>query len=296
MPTKPRSTLLNRQLALAEAEDLISLACPLLQEIVNYSTTVFRACAASASGEENEDFASLMLYLHMIEFSDGIELLLASSCAVPAIPLVRSCFEVLLKLEYILQESEHYVDRALSWLAHEYARVRIRSRAFLDDTSGVGKPIRKLLRADKHVGNIAWPTPRELQNDSEPMCRLLRRPQFKGLEAFPSIEELAKRTRCYGQYTVFYRRWSSVSHGQDVSRYVTTTSGGEQAVWSLRNARYFQQVAEFAAFFLLEGTRMMLERFCPTHLPDREMWLTQEVDERFRKLSQLEITVTEASA
>ena len=100
MTTEPLKTLLDRELSKADAKEVISIASPLLQELVNYSTNAFARCATSTTGKENEDLATLLLYLHIIEMIDGVEVLLSQSCAIPAIPLVRSSFEALIRDNY----------------------------------------------------------------------------------------------------------------------------------------------------------------------------------------------------
>ena len=41
-----------------------------------------------------------------MEMTDGIEVLISQACVVPAIPLLRSSFEALISMEYILEKEE----------------------------------------------------------------------------------------------------------------------------------------------------------------------------------------------
>jgi hypothetical protein len=59
MPTEPLETLLYRDLSKVAAKEIIEIASPLLQELVNYSTNAFRRCESSTTGNENEDVAVL---------------------------------------------------------------------------------------------------------------------------------------------------------------------------------------------------------------------------------------------
>ena len=81
--TKPLESILYRELSMAEAKEIIELASPLMQELVNYATNVLARCATSRtlSGREDEDVAALALYRHVIELTDGIEVLLSRSCS-----------------------------------------------------------------------------------------------------------------------------------------------------------------------------------------------------------------------
>ena len=55
-----------------------------------------------------------MLFLNIIETADGLEVLFSNSCSNSAIPLLRSLFEAVNSLEYILEKD--FEKRSLSWL------------------------------------------------------------------------------------------------------------------------------------------------------------------------------------
>jgi hypothetical protein len=109
-PTEPAFKLLNRSQSIADAKPLIERASPLLREIVNYSTNVFMRCM-HAGNSGSKDLPAFTLYLHMIEMTDGIEVLMSQACCEPAVPLLRSSFEASMSLRYMLQED--YENRSL---------------------------------------------------------------------------------------------------------------------------------------------------------------------------------------
>jgi hypothetical protein len=88
MPTDEYKPLLDRQEAIGNAEPLAQVACPLLREVINHASWAFRRCdaASDAHGAENEDLAAFVLYRHLIELTDGIEVLCSASCVNAAIP------------------------------------------------------------------------------------------------------------------------------------------------------------------------------------------------------------------
>ncbi|MFH1085671.1 MAG: DUF5677 domain-containing protein, partial [Chloroflexota bacterium] len=235
MPTQPLDRLLDREFSVVAARELIDMVSPLLVEIINYGTNVFARCATLGTSEPNEDLAPLMLYLHMLEFTDGIEALLRQSCVYPAIPLLRSCFEAYLQLEYILQDDGEYTNRSLGWLAH-YARTRVKNREYFDPTSKVGTPIANLLRSDELCRNIEWPTPFAIKKDNEALSKLVRNMPKEAQGVVFQTEKLAKELSRYAQYTLLYRHWSSISHAVDVSRFIARSRDGGEGVRSLRNA------------------------------------------------------------
>lgn len=75
MPTKPLETVLYRELSQVAVNDIIEIASPLLQEVVNYSTNAFARCLDASVDEGHEDTSILTLYRHTIEMTDSIEIL-----------------------------------------------------------------------------------------------------------------------------------------------------------------------------------------------------------------------------
>ena len=75
MPSESFKELLDRDLAKAEAANLIEATCPLLREIVNYATSAcvrcMRAPDRGKAGEGNESVAPFVLYQQLIEQTDA---------------------------------------------------------------------------------------------------------------------------------------------------------------------------------------------------------------------------------
>ena len=132
MPTEPRQDVLYRELSQIQANELNKVISPLLQEVINFATNVFIRCMSYSEGDENVDLAPFALYRHIMELSDGIEVLLSNACPVPAIPLLRSSFEALLSLEFITEDTDLYERRSLTWLA-SYVRKRLAVYESLSD-------------------------------------------------------------------------------------------------------------------------------------------------------------------
>src|SRR6185369_4224963 len=97
--------ILDPHFSIAGTRELIDIASPLLREVVNHATWAYARCQGEPSFEyiESECVASFMLYRHVIEFTDSIEVLVANGCSVPALTLLRSSFEACLGLEYIME-------------------------------------------------------------------------------------------------------------------------------------------------------------------------------------------------
>ncbi len=88
MPTKPLENLLDRNHSKFLAREIIDDCSPLLLEMINFATNVFGRCITTPGLKVNVDEAVLMLYLHIIEMTDGVEVLLPH----PRYPLVKKFF------------------------------------------------------------------------------------------------------------------------------------------------------------------------------------------------------------
>ena len=137
MPTKPLESVLYRELSILSTRDFIEVASPLLQELVNYGTNALVRCATSRSGGVDEDLAVLTLYRQVIEATDGAEVLVSSACAGATVPLLRTSFEALLSMDYILEDPSSYARRSLSWLVG-YVRQRLDMLERLDPSTTKG--------------------------------------------------------------------------------------------------------------------------------------------------------------
>lgn len=298
MPTDSLQSVLYRELSIAEAKQLINLACPLLQELINYSTSAFIRCFTSAKGDENEDLAAFALYRHIIEVTDGTEVLIANSCAAAAIPLVRSSFEALLALEYIVEAPSLYITRSLSWLA-AYVRRKLKFYESLLPTTPRGQEFLKVIDEDKTVKDFTLPPSEDVQAAIDNLRSLLSREQFKPIEEEftryrrpphwyslfkgpKNLRELANHVKRNAQYEVLYRQWSLATHAQDFSPFIAVGPRGEKGIRRIRDPREIKAIATFASTFLLDATRLLIDTFRPGET--WRNWYMREVRQRYIQL------------
>jgi hypothetical protein len=301
MPTKPLESLLYRELSKADAREVIEVASPLLQELVNYGTNLVARCMDSARGEENENFAVPMLYLHIIEMADGVECLIAQSCAEPAWPLIRSQLEALLAINYILEPGADYVQRSLSWLA-AYAHNRISYYENLDPSTRNGQRYQQALASDVVMQRVTSPPTAQVQAAIANMQALLARPQFQAIEAEfqrlqargrrhvqwyelfggpQNLRMLARHLKQEARYDLLYGPLSAIAHAHDVSRFIGRTAQGESGLVRLRNPAAIRDVAKSAASYTMEATRLVLTKFRAGEKDAFAAWYMREVQERF---------------
>ncbi len=302
MPTQPLETILYRELSIASAREAIDNVSPLLQEVVNYSTNVFARCVSSAPGEI-ENYAVPLIYLHMIEMTDGIEVLLSKSCPTPAKLLLRSLFEALLFIEYILEEN--YENRALAWIAF-FVRKRLALYRSHDPSTNEGRHFRALLKNDKLVGDIRIQYPAEfddfithyeedllnspklepVQREIERYKREKSRKPRRWYHIFGpqppkktphSVEQLAKHLDMTAMYEILYREWSAIHHVTEPARFISTTKNKRQAIRPLRDPSEIEMVADFAEVFMVYATRLILRKFRPGEERALAEWHLREV-------------------
>lgn len=304
MPTKQFEPLLYRELRKIEAKGVIEIASPLLQEEVNYATNAFQRCQASSTGTKDEDLPLLVSYLHVIEMTDGIEVLVSQNCPIPAVPLLRSSFEALLTIDYILEAD--YQLRAFAWLVC-YVRDRLGEYEMLDHSLPRGKEFFAMLETDKASKYMKLPSFPNLAQAIQNLKSLLinnpnyqvadseyqslkskrkRKPNWYSLFGGPSnLRELARHLNRGAQYDILYRYWSRVTHADDLSRFLTKTDEGYPGIKPLRNPEELKQVSRIASTFILRATRKILGKFRAGEMASLRKWYVREARGRHLALT-----------
>ncbi len=280
MPTKQFEPLLYRELRKVEAKKIIEIASPLLQEEINYATNAFQRCQESAVGAvADEPLPMLASYYHVIGMTDGIEVLISQSCAVPAIPLLRSSFEALLTIEYILEGD--YQRRAFAWLVC-YVHDRLSQYEMLDPSHQKGKEFLITFREDDISKYMKLPSFPNLSQSVQNLKSLLsksnykvaddeyqslknirkRKPNWYSLFGGPSnLRDLAKHLNWGAHYDILYRSWSNIAHADDLSYFLTQTKRGSPAFKPLRNHEELKLLSSIASSFILHATMKMIGKF-----------------------------------
>jgi hypothetical protein len=298
MPTKPLETVIYRELQIARAEKFLRVATPLFQELVNYGSNVLIRCASSSIHGENEDLAALDLYRNILEMTDAFEVMIAACCATPTVPIIRSSFEALLSLEYILESKTTYVQRSLSWLlVYVHKRIALYEMVLVD--SSRGKEFQASIKKDKWIQDLPTLPQDQVHKAIDNLQKLVRRDQFSDIEKEyrtfekpphwyrlfggpASIQQLAYKLNRHSQYDYLYRNWSTIAHAHDFSKFIAVDSAGESGIRGIRDVGPLQEVSMFAAEIILEATRRMLLEFRPGE--DYARYYEAEVRDKFRQV------------
>jgi len=320
MPADPIRDILDRDFAVVNAKELTDPACALLREVINDATRVYRRCISDAkkiSTEEDVHLPTFVLYYHIIEMADACEVLFSRACVDPAVPLIRSMFEANLQLGYIL-ENDDYRRCSLQWNVC-YARNKIRSKQAFLPTSLRGRRFARALKNDDNLKDFRIPDfAASLAKDVNGLRNMLRRkryvdidqeyrrkakrrkgkktleipPHFYSLFGGPSNLRLLSRSRKQeALYDYFYDQWSTIAHGADASRYLTSQGEGP-AFFALRNALRIQENTDFVYIFLTSSRRMVLQKFRPDE-PPSQRWFLEDVKHLRDKLDSIRISSRE---
>jgi hypothetical protein len=206
----------------------IDVAVPLLQEVVNYGTNVWARCSPEVrTGDYNLSIFSH--YLHLLQMTDGVEVLVASAAPGAARPQLRSSLEAVLSLEYILEADTEVRGRAYL-VAHARSRIAmLDALAKLPATTApqlaeINKSVadqRKLLQVpDWGLVDTVYGWVKKSKRG--------RRPAWHELGGGPAnVRDLAIRLGREQDYDVLYRQWSSVIHADDLPGQLVAVAGGK---------------------------------------------------------------------
>lgn len=303
MATDSLKKVLDRDLAKASVSDLADLISPLLREVVNHATYAFVRCQQDVTGEEGVDFPAFILYRHVIELTDAVEVLLADSCVPPAIPLLRSSLESSLGLEYILSGSpSEFRRRARSWLC-VYTHKRLGLYDLVEPDREIprkrrkGESIRGSVKAGVAKANLekalTEPDMEPIEQEYQTICNGRRKdPAWYSLFGGPNnLRELAKHLGQEKHYTHLYKFWSTYSHGGDASTGFSKSSSGGVAFKVLRSPEMLLPLAHLAVLFQLHATRLVVEKFRPGE--NLCNWYLEEIKPRHDALRTVQIDIEE---
>lgn len=319
MPNEPFKKLLDRDLSKASLREMIDVASPTLREAVNFGTQAFARCQSSvpSDAEPDVDLPALALYYHILEMTDAVEVLVSQCCLVPAKLQLRSSFEAMLSLEYILEND--YRQRSFCWL-HQQLRNKLEFYNIVNPKTEIGKAYgvawAKMMQpnlTDKKI-EPAKILPKEMMptvlSDTEELNKLLNNHTYSSIEAeakkrsYPdwyrlfngpqNIRDLSKyldKQAKFGDtsrevlYIRMYKEWSEVMHGNNFNYFVRLQQG-QPAFKRIRApmVREMSEITQYALLFCNGATRKMLNKFHPGEEDYIAKWYATEMKPRLQQL------------
>lgn len=297
MSWEANRAILDRDLAIVNAQPFVEHMRPVLVEVVNYATHALLRCNSEAREAGPGAFAPLALYHHMIEMADGVETLCAASAAVACVPLIRSMFEAWIGLQWILERDSEFERRGVAWVVGE-ARRELATLEQLDKGTPRGAAFRADLARDRFARKVRRPRSADIRRAVESRTAELgdarysetvaefdrlrgergREPVWFSLFGGPAdLEQLARATGVPGLYAVLYRDWSCVVHAGDGSRYSALGPEGIRVVGHLREPEELPLNTGFCVSIILDATRLMLRKFRSGEEAMHGRWYVEEV-------------------
>ena len=111
MPTKPYLDFIPRDVYEPEFQEILDEYSSVLEELVNFASHVAKWCTEKIHG--GEELAPIFLsFRHIFELIDAISVLVKHSCIEPCQHLLRSIYESVLSVRYILEKDTERRGRA----------------------------------------------------------------------------------------------------------------------------------------------------------------------------------------
>ncbi len=308
MPTEPSEHMLNPESDTDLARPAIEIASPVLREAVNYATKLYERCRMSSKAENEEAFPVLVLYLHIIQMIDSMEVLISNSCVEPAQLLLRSAFEAKLSLEFMVEKMRR--TRAIAWIVRnildgiEFGQRR-------SEKSDKSKDFFQTLEKEglEQFNDILPPTPRipddymsklegvlekpeyvDLNKEYKRLATKRQRVEWYSLFGGPiNIRELAKYL---GQQTVYdslYRKWSKITHAANSDHLTLLLKDGKKVLGPIRNPLNIPHISNFALGVLLQSDQIMITQFLSGDLRNFSKWYKREMMQKHLSLFKMEL-------
>ena len=111
MPTKPNEDFIPRDVYDPEFQEILNQYSFVLDEVVNFASHAAKWCAEKIHG--GEELAPIYLsFRHIFELIDAISVLVKNSCIEPCQHLLRSIYESVLSVRYIMEKNTERRGRA----------------------------------------------------------------------------------------------------------------------------------------------------------------------------------------
>ena len=298
MPTNPPADLYDPEYSVAAIRPLAERACPAIREVVAHGVEVFDRCLRVASesgkgGPLDEHVAVFFAFHRLLESLDAAnELIRLGRVASSVLPL-RSAFEALLALEYMLQADT--TNRAYAFLVGQM-KGRIREC----DLQTAGTDARLALERDAAAEGMACTfelnadapkvragieallqTPRWRPAadawDAAKLAQRGRRPAWYSLFDGPkNLRELAAAVRKAYPYALLYRSFSEHTHVADLAR-VFSAGEGMVRFACIPDWRRARNPSAMAMYFGVTASRQVLTRYCPSEVVNHKYWYATKI-------------------
>jgi hypothetical protein len=221
-----------------------------------------------------------LLMRHIVETVDGVSVLVAKGSKDNCGLLLRSSFEAMAGIVYILKADTE--RRALAYqVAHIHRKIKL-YRKFVP-TDDVGRQLRVDLKDDQLVSFFDLPIT-DWQKRIDGLKRTFAMPEYAPIQAewerlkkerkgdpnwytlFGGPSDMRKLALDIGRgsfYEILYRPWSDFTHAEGVFGNISQGADDDVLMKPVRSPKGIEQACNFACHFCLETVRSVLLAFAP---------------------------------
>ena len=233
------------------------------------------------------DLVPIMLYRNILDIGDSIASLLRMEASSTAQILLRSLFETLLSLKFVLYENRIHQDRARAYLAGTYIQ-RYRDYLRYDPSTEQGKAFQATLDKDSRLADANFPQ-QNFAAERQIMEAILTRPEYlpyweeyQKIKTHPkrrykkwyqlcssaaSLDKLAEEVGELSHYSLVYSSLSEKTHGENVFKEVIFGGpSGQVHIHALRGpSASVKQVAVGTTLLLFSAHEIIRQTFLDTN-------------------------------
>jgi len=297
------------QSGIPKYEALLRQFSDLVKDAVCLLGKTWRNAELAAYPEHRFHHATVqVLTRHVCEALDGVAVLAAKGCAEPCKPLLRSSFEAMLGIQYILEADEE--RRGLAYqVAHAHRKITLYKR--LDPNENAGKALAAALVSDPLATGLTQNLPAhiDLQKLIANLEGMLRKPEYAAVEAEwvkeskkkdahwyslfggpKSLRDLAIQLKHGGMYEFLYRHWSNNVHAGDCFETLSPAANGGVNIRPIRHPDGLQPMVGLAVSITLAVGRTLLHRYATQEQrASFQAEYVATIQQRFQRLGQGEL-------
>jgi hypothetical protein len=245
----------------------------ILKEVTDTGGTVLTSLVHESGGQMSR-LAIIAVFHHTLSLIDGMENLIGSGIVEPVKILLRALLEARMKLFYIMEAD---TDRGLALIHMHIKNDEAKKRSFKKGTNEFNK-LKEALENDREhdfkeeeyidpdidaklaeyvkvLGEPRW-VPLNSEYDK------LKRPEwYKYFDGPENLKEMAILLNMLGSYELFYRRFSSPTHADDIISDVLINDPAKLTIALFRRNDQLDIIADLAAAYELTIIETIVNRY-----------------------------------
>lgn len=310
MPTKPNENIIPNIEQNPELTRTLTRLSFILDEVLNFGTNLFSWFFENQPRGDHH-YAAFALYRRSLELLDTISILIKTSRILPSKIILRSLFETMMYLEYMIKEN--FEDRGRDYiLCLKYKELRILKQHLPGESSY--KEYIAMWKKDKIANKMPLPRIPNLKekiaikenlinsayySSSNDSYLALRKEGKSGeiwwfnLHDGPrNLRELANKLNRAFQYEELYRDWAGYVHGTGILDGQVHVAGKSKIeIIQLRLPKWAEYMTMDAISYELEIMKIMVLLYAQKREMEYKNWFHRELKNDIKWLQKAKIIV-----